>query len=385
MATVAVRPVTVSRPWTRWRPYLFTLAPLVGTIVIAALGGALSDAGCGPAMTMTVLFGGTANSPACESIPLTADLPSLLLGCTASIAAWLYWQSEARWSRLPDDLSANGLFNGDCHDLFTPKGTLELRLSWWVSSRPGRLTIALVVAVGSVAFYATTYSGAYLFRDYASSQHLVASWQSVRADWWANWHVHPVLALSWMAVGGAGVYAAVLDMTSFVLRTLIVFRIRDSDRWQFVPSRGRVRHPWEPLMRFANVRVWGLVTFLVTLADLVYLARAPHAGGARNYLLVLLAVTVFVATLAPMRMFYGAVTEAHEGSVTREVRSVAALDTVDPASSFELRTYVLLRRAELFLLGVPPSISALAKMTRAAAGLVALAGFVASIYQVSIG
>jgi hypothetical protein len=106
MTAIALR---LPAAFVKWRPYIFTFTPLVVTLAIADIQGVLYRSRCGPLRTLQLMFGSVASGHRCETITVIADLPSLTLGFTATVAAWLYWQSEARWRRLADDLTANGV------------------------------------------------------------------------------------------------------------------------------------------------------------------------------------------------------------------------------------------------------------------------------------
>lgn len=363
----------------RWQALLFPFGPLGLTFLIAALQGVLYHDGCGPLRTAALVLGLPHHGPACMEIAFTADLPSLVLGASAVIAARLYWWSEGIWSTLEEDLQDAEVLPVGSRGLFSPGTAFERRLDWIARSVRGRILVGSATVLGGLTFYIITYRGGYLFRDYALSQGFSRrDFGAVRTGWWANWYSHKALALMWIAVGTAGVYAAVLDLVNFLRRTLTLRRLSRSPVWQYVPARRAAGHPWDQLMRLGNVRVWGLVVFLITMAVLVYVARAPHPGGFKNVVLAMIAVGVVVATVVPLRLYYRAVLAAHEASVRRELDILRIVTTVDDYSE---RNFVMLRRAELLQFGAAPSLSALTSVTRSAAVLVAFAGFLASIYQ----
>lgn len=360
---------------------MFTLTPILFTVAVAGLEGVLYRANCGPVKTLEVIFGESTHRPVCRSITLAADLPSFLLGCSATTAAWLYWQGQLRWQEMASALAEARVLPPGCGPLFSPLGRVERRLDWVVTSKPGRALIAALVLGGGLFFYRITYHGAYFFRDYARGQHLSeGTYSQIRDEWWANWSHHPLLAVAWTTVGSAGVYSALRDLTAFIRRTLTIRRVRRDTRWQWVPSSNRVGHPWSALMRPANLRVWGLVTFLVTLAVLIYLARAPEAGGARNIGLAALAIGVLAVTGVPLRLYVKAVGDTYEGTSMSAID--AANDHLATADNFDERTYYLLRRAEVSLGTTPPSLSAFTRVSKALVLVAAFVGFVASVYQV---
>jgi hypothetical protein len=360
---------------------VYTLTPILFTVTVAGLDGVLYHAHCGPVRTVEVIFGKSTHQPVCRSITLAADLPSFILGCSATTAAWLYWQGQLRWQEMADDLAQAGVLPAACDGLFRPSDGIEHRLDWVGASKLGRALILVLVLAGGYFFYRITYHGAYFFRDYARGQHLQESaYKQIRDQWWANWAHHRLLALAWISVGSAGVYNALRDLTAFVRRTLTVRRARQDPRWKWVSSSNRAGHPWSALMRPANLRVWGLVTFLVTLAVLIYLARAPQAGGARNIGLALLAVAVLAATGVPLRLYLKAVGDTYEGASTSAID--IASNHLGEADNFGEKTYYLLRRVEVSSGSTPPKLSAFARVSKALVLMTALVGFVASVYQV---
>ncbi len=370
-----------AHPARRWQSYVFTLTPIIFTVIVAGVEGVLYHYRCGPVRTVEVIFGKSTHQPVCRSITLAADLPSFLLGCSATTAAWLYWQGQLRWQEMARDLAQTKVLAADCGGLFSPSDRIERGLDWVVTSKPGRALILALVLLGGYFFYRITYHGAYFFRDYARGQHLHESaYTQIREQWWANWSHHPLLAVAWAAVGSAGVYSALRDLTAFVRRTRTIRRVRRDPAWKWVSSSNRVGHPWDALMRPANLRVWGLVTFLITLAVLIYLARAPQAGGARNIGLAVLAITVLAATGVPLRLYLKAVGDTYEGASTSAID--AASDHLAEADNFDEKTYYLLRRAEMSFGSTPPKLSAFTRVSKALVLVAAFVGFVASVYQV---
>jgi hypothetical protein len=368
------------------RRYLFVLWPVPVTLVIAIVQDALYQSHCGPLHTVGVIFALRKHPTMCTRLTLTADVPSLLLGVSATIAAWLYYSSEQSWKGLAGELETSGVLLPGGPDRFAANGKAEKSLEWFSNSGLGRLLTAVVVLGAGVGFYAITYAGAHLFHDYAHGEGLAPGmYAHVRSLWWANWHRYPWLAAMWIIVGSAGVYWATLDLMSFARRALTLRRLSSSDLWCFVASRSRVRHPWDPLLRLTNLRVWGFVTFLLTFVDLIYLARDVHAGGAKNIALAGVALAVLLITLVPARLYYRAVQDAYERTIGRELAGLRALAGSTGVTDYPVQTYLVLRRLELSFESVQPSLSAVTRIARMAVLAATLVGFLASVVSLGAG
>jgi hypothetical protein len=379
--------VTGSRPRSRSRwSYLWVLWPLPLAVVIAVAQDALYQVHCGPLHTVDVIFSLDKHPRGCTKLTLSADVPSLLLGISAAIAAWLYRASHQAWEELQSELEKTEVLAYGRPHLFAARGETEERLHWCTTSLWGRLMTACVVIGVGVGFYAITFAGAHLFHDYAAGEHLARGmYKQVRDLWWANWHRYPLLAAMWIIVGSAGVYWAALDLMSFARRALTLHRLSSSEEWHFVASRSCAGHPWDPLLRLTNLRIWGLVTFLLAFVDIIYLARDVHAGGAKNIALAAMAVIVLLVTAVPSRLYYRAVQAAYEGSIDRERRRLRQLVEAASQADYPALSYLTLCRLELSYESVRPTLSAVTRITHMAVIAAAVAGFLASVLTLSVG
>lgn len=372
--------LTVGRWW-----YLFVLWPLPLALLIAGLQHELYESHCGALHTMSVLFGSVKHPRHCSRLTLSADLPSIVLAISVTLAAWFFHASEKSWTGLLDALEKNEVLAPNHRDMFDPSGRRERMLHWFTGTTRGRVMTWFFVMAVAVLFYEITYSGAHLFHDYAAgAAQPPGSYTAVRNGWWANWHHYPLLAVMWIIVGAAGLYWAMLDLMSFARRTLTLCRVASSDIWRFVSSRSHVQHPWDPLMRLTNLRIWGFVLFLLTIVDVIYLARSPHAGGAANFALGFVTILVVVVTLIPARRYFRAVQQAYDGALGRELAALRQFSAGVPAGDFAAQNFVVLRRLELSFENVQPSLSAVNRITRMALLAVTVVGFLASLVQLSV-
>ena len=373
-----VKRVTEGRWW-----YVLMLCPLPIAVIIAGAQDMLYETHCGPLHTLGVLISSKTHGKQCHRLTLSADVPSIGLALAVLAEAWLFAAGEKSWRGLREALENSGVLARGNGFRFDPHGLRERTLWRITDTRRGR-AVTWLVAVGlSVAFYAIAYSSAHLFHDYASGSH--QRYKHVRAIWWANYHHQPLLALTWILVGTAGLYLAALDLTRFASRTLTLRRLAPLPIWHFVPSRSQVGHPWDPILRLTNLRIWGFVLFLATIFDVIYLARSPQTSGAANIALLIVTLLVVFFTLVPGRRYFRAVQEAYADALARECSARAGVAAAVPAQDYAAQAYVVLHRLELSYENVPPSLSALKRIGSVVALTATVGGVAISLVQLVVG
>jgi FtsH-binding integral membrane protein len=139
-------------------------------------------------------------------------------------------------------------------------------------------------------------------------------------------------------------------------------------------------------MRVGNGRIAGLVIFLLTLADLIYLTRSDQAGGSKNLVLALMTLLVVGVTLGPLWLYHQAVQDAHDRVAKKELARLRREEALhmNVTDHCVASTYWLLRGIEVAGLSGRPQLSGLTRVTRAALIVVAIASFGASLVQIFV-
>ena len=194
-------------------------------------------------------------------IPFVSDLPSVALAIASCLSIFQYLLVKEQSKRLPRELRESSLVSRDQgarHEVdqifsnFEKSCRVSPVLRW--SSPP----ILLGVAAGLL----------YLVRHHATffSQVSRLSGRSLsvnylKSTWWTTHGI--LLSMSWIILGAAGVFFTLLHLR-ISMELLKTFRtLKERRLLQYVPSWRSPDNGWRPLARLVDLKVLGLVTFIL--------------------------------------------------------------------------------------------------------------------------
>ncbi|MFF0449584.1 hypothetical protein ACFYT4_24755 [Streptomyces sp. NPDC004609] len=280
--------------------------------------------GCGPLTLLHLAFPAARDDVTdCRALPLTADLPSVALGFTSTLAMAIYLVLIARLSRLKDETVASGLVResdfrtGDLAERLT-KLDEGIRLG-----RAMKTALAAASIAGSVGLYLWAYRGGRAFADLAAVSAADPSVQSVRASWWANYTERPLLAAVWILIGSIGLYFATKQ--GYVYQRLLAFSWASRKAWAF-QYVGRDRDDdfgWKPVGRIITMVYLGFLNFTVSLTAAAYLLRG-ESGDWKNPVVGLVALIGIWANAGILVALLTVMIKSHRSIVERRRAEVAA-------------------------------------------------------------
>lgn len=221
----------------------------------------------------------------CQTVPLVADWPSILVGFSCASSVLLYGRYRRLLTTLNSDLAKAGLMSlrqaGRLKDLKTGPG-------WWRTIAPlfNSIVVAILVAVG-FRFHAFVQAGSpwFDFLTQAGGDNRAAS-AALRSGWWANSTAHPVNAFVWRLVGVIGSFFAVQHM---VLHARLTWKLRQRSskpKVTYVERWKEPDHGWVAFERVLLVICFGILNFGIGFFAVAYILLAGRAGDS------LLAVTL---------------------------------------------------------------------------------------------
>lgn len=259
---------------------------------------------------------------ACRVLPLAADLPSVALGFTSSLAMSIYLTLIARLSRLKDDIVESGLVNASDFadgDLATRLSELERTIRLGRSAKVG---LAALSVAGSAGLYLWAYRGGRAFADLAIVSTSRPSTESIRASWWAHYDERPLLAAAWIAIGSLGLYFATKQ--GYIYQRLLSFSWGARKAWNFqYVSRARDDDfGWKPVGRIITMVYLGFLNFTVSLTAAAYLLRG-ESGDWKNPVVAFVALLGIWANAGILIALLTVMIKNHRKVVARERLEVA--------------------------------------------------------------
>lgn len=259
----------------------FPFVVMLAVFAACAAVGVESSRECPPSTLLHLAVPAFREHPSeCRELPLVADLPSVALGVTSTLAVTLYLTLVRRLSRLQRDLVASGLVRPEKFKegkLAEKLGRLngEIRLGRLV-----KVVLLAVSAIGSGYLYWAAYKGGRAFSDLSEISRDHPSEDVLRASWWANYTEHPLLAATWIAVGTIGVYFAAKQ--AYIYQKILMFSIRSRKHWsfQYVPRDRDDDFGWKPVGDVNAMVYLGFLNFTVSLFAVAYILQgAPGKSG----------------------------------------------------------------------------------------------------------
>ncbi|NNN34341.1 hypothetical protein HLK59_29050 [Streptomyces sp. S3(2020)] len=260
---------------------------------------------------------------ACRILPLAADLPSVALGFTSSLAVSIYLTLIARLSRLKGDIVESGLVNASD---FTA-GALADRLSGLESGirlgRSAKAGLAALSVGGSAGLYLWAYRGGRSFTDLATVSASRPSAESIRTSWWANYHERPLLAAVWIVIGSLGLYFAAKQ--GYIYQRLLSFSWAARKAWnfQYVCRARDDDFGWKPVGRIITMVYLGFLNFTISLTAAAYLLRG-ESGDWKNPVVAVVALLGIWANAGILVALLTVMIRNHRAVVARERLAVAA-------------------------------------------------------------
>ncbi|MFI6284626.1 hypothetical protein ACIBCM_07690 [Streptomyces sp. NPDC051018] len=259
----------------------------------------------------------------CRTLPLTADLPSVALGFTSTLAMAVYLILITRLSRLKEEIVESGLVQNS--DFRT--GDLADRLTRLESGirlgRAAKTALAAASIAGSAGLYTWAYRGGRAFTDLAAISSSDPSVQSVRESWWANYTERPLLAALWIGIGSIGLYFATKQ--GYVYQRLLAFSWASRKEWTF-QYVGRDRDDdfgWKPVGRIITMVYLGFLNFTVSLTSAAYLLRG-ESGDWKNPVVGLVALIGIWANAGILLALLTVMIKSHRSIVERRRLELAA-------------------------------------------------------------
>jgi hypothetical protein len=299
---------------------------VIMTLVWAACvaAGLATAPGCDPGTLLHVVVPAVGDSATeCRTLPLTADLPSVALGFTSTLAMTLYLTLVSRLSRLKDDLVDSGLLRSET----VRRGELARRLAGLETGirigRGAKSLLALASVGGSAGLYLWAYDGGRAFTDLSGLSTAHPSAESVRGSWWANYAENPMMAAVWIAIGSIGLYFAAKQ--GYIYQRLLAFSWGVRRLWDFqYVSRARDDDfGWKPVGRIVTMVYLGFLNFTVSLTAAAYLLRG-ESGDWKNPFVALVALVGIWANAGILLALLTMMIRSHRATVERERLAVAA-------------------------------------------------------------
>ncbi|MBT3154656.1 hypothetical protein HTV45_27930 [Streptomyces sp. CHD11] len=216
----------------------------------------------------------------CRELPLVADLPSVALGFTSTLAVTIYLTLIKRLGRLERGLVASGLVKSAKFR----EGQLAERLAALHEgiriARRGRVVLLAFSIALSCYLYWAAFKGGRAFSDLSAISREHPSEEVLRASWWANHEEHIGLAVTWIVVGAFGIYFAAKQ--AYIYGKLVGFSVGSRKYWEFqyVPRDRDDDFGWKPVGEINAMIYLGFLNFAVSLFAVAYLLQdAPGGWG----------------------------------------------------------------------------------------------------------
>lgn len=290
----------------------------------------------------------------CESLPLIADLPSVALGFTSTLAMTIYLTLVKRLSQLKADLVESGLV--DREELAS--GELSERLEILERKihlgRAAKFLLALVSVAGSLGLYLWSYDGGRAFADLAMVSESRPTEFVVQHSWWANYLERPALAAVWIAIGSIGIYFAVKQ--GYIYHCLVSSSVKSAKFWKFqYVSRARDDDfGWKPVGRVISMVYLGFLNFTISLTAAAYLLRG-ESGDWKNPVVGVVALVGIWANLGVLFSLLYVMIRSHRKTVARErqevsekLKKIEQVQRTDACADLELHGNLQIRGSILY-------------------------------------
>ncbi len=280
--------------------------------------GVESSEDCPPSTLLHLAIPALQERPSeCRELPLVADLPSVALGFTSTLAVTIYLILIKRLAGLQRGLVASGLVKS----VKFREGRLAERLALLHERiRPARWVKGVLLAfsfLGSCYLYWAAYKGGRAFSDLSAISREHPSEEVLRASWWANYEEHFGLALTWIGVGMFGIYFAAKQ--AYIYQKLVMFSINSRKHWEFqyVPRDRDDDFGWKPVGEVNAIVYLGFLNFAVSLFAVAYLLQGAP-GGSGNAVIGAMALLGILANLGIVLALLWVMVRNHRKIIVRK-------------------------------------------------------------------
>lgn len=399
---------------------VLAFVPLAVVIALNLSAGTFGLQGCSPIQILP--FTPNDPRPGCTTVPFLADLPSLALAITATIATLSYVFLLRRWRTFPESVLDTQIYRSEVTpfpDFPRSDASWAIQVGCWTlrHRRTATAVYAVIAIVAAGWLYSQVSQSDFVFASYARSvaRHDPASAVAFRDSWWAATDVRPwgtaelfgqefalwrgARATAWQLLGALGFVVA---LKALVLNFLFSKRVDE------LPTEGLFASPiyreadggWGIFARILDFSLWGAVLAVGSFAAILYLLYEPAtAGWVYIVLATLMSLYVLNALSINYRHFVGlkrryaerkaamlAVLEAEYLKVT-DPSSISAVQRVPKQSPDDLLRLETVER-EINVLQqrfVFPKSRMVLRVLRVPAAIVAIAAFASALLPLLSG
>ena len=260
----------------RYRIKLFaSWIPFLSALVYSASVGWLRRDNCLP-LSFEI------KSPDCLSVPLLADLGSLLVGTNSCIGAMLFIWLEKRWKELPSLCRDAGTLYRTT--LWHPSNKKEKLASALIYGHAWRLTLLLIAVSLSWILYQIILSVGFIWKlDNAANPATL---------WWAYKELRPTLWIFFMSVGSIGFYFAIRTVFLLFLAASTIGRLADEGHFIVDGEFSKSIDGWTAITRYLDLSVIANLLGLLSIYGISLYVRGTEVISLAHYLVALLAVFV---------------------------------------------------------------------------------------------
>ena len=369
--------------------------PFVILILWARSNNVLYSDNCSPASVPLSQWPGKHVSVECQSLPLSADWPSLMLALTSSLSNLTLFLSFCRVRSLEQDLQSDGLLESRTRIASDHHATLD-RLGELPSKLKSVIVFSVVLVAAGTLYWATYTHAAYINvlsdvqRGRRGQPFGNVAFDVLRQGWWANFRVHPAGAVLWLFIGALGTGTAILQMLTSLQTFNVTKKMGNLGLLRIVDDFYRLDHGWAALDKIVTLKLFGLLTFVPAYAALILILWVPVWEA---LLLFIVAASVLCVTWLNLRFSTKEMPRIQRQIVGREIDVLtdrlenlgttrsSSISTPAYLESRFIRIELLLERASLLRAIEVPKNRVLRVLIATLVGSITLVGLIASLEQ----
>lgn len=288
---------------------------LFGSALIAAqLEGELTRRACDVTNFVAAVLQPMSDRRTCQSFPLAVDVPSVLLGLSASASVYLYFEYRVRLETLDQEIRASNLVDAGGPELvtFSPR----LRSSF------GRLSlIGLIAGVSALGvWFHSQVEASYPLSSFLSQRASMLSTSQLQAVWWANSRNH-LSAAAWIVVGCSGAIASLLHARLHVRFSARLRRVERSYATRFVSRYEGRHHGWKPFSGLITITTLGAANFSLAMGSVGFMVVGPRGSQFGTTVLGCFVVVGLVSNLLLLLTLRRFVFLTYERSLEAEIEA----------------------------------------------------------------
>lgn len=249
---------------------LIPLGTFAALFALASSASVAQRSGCNVATNFAYILFLQPKSPYhCGALPFLSDIPMVLLSFTCPFAFVLYRLVRRRLASIPTALAATGLLQDSALQAAASQAVQRLEESI-DHSRSWRVSLFTLSVCIATWLYLRDLSDGHLFNLLAQVRADGSrSARSLRVQWWANYHYHPLLAIICIFIGSVGVYYAVQSGLLFLRIGLILIASRGSAvrnlQISYVPTWRDRSYGWSPFTGALYLIYLAAINFAVSM------------------------------------------------------------------------------------------------------------------------